>query len=505
MYRPVRRCVSRCPPSGLYSYVAVRGGVATEPILGSRSTDEQSGIGRALRAGDLIPVGRDVAGPPAVDIAPRRRWDDGDVTLVGMFGPRDDWFTDESLRRLTGSVYTVTADSNRVGVRLTGPTLDRRTDDEMWSEPTLRGAVEVPPDGLPIVFGADHLTTCGYPVVAVLHPDSADRIAQCRPGQQVRFSLTRPRVILGHIHRHLRSRLPMTSRTGPQAIAAALARSGTRYLFGMPGGGNNLDVIGACEAAGIEFVLAHTETGAAIMATAHAELTGSVGACVVTRGPGAASAVNGAAQANQDRQPLLVLCDTVDVQSSARIAHQNIDQRAMFAPVTKWSTTLGGHDPDAVMADAVAAALSPPRGAVHLDVDAGYVGRDTPPRRRRRRRPRWSTLAALIDAASRPVLVVGVGARPHADDHPPPRRRHRTSRCSMTYKARGVVPDSGPNSAGPFTGARTESAVLDAADLIVTIGLDSIELIPNPWDHAAPVISLAEYPDPYRYLEPEVT
>ncbi len=185
------------PASGLYSYLAVRGGVATEPILGSRSTDEQSGLGRALRAGDLIPVGSDVAGPPAVDVAPRRRWGDEDVTLVGMFGPRDDWFTDESLRRLTGSVYTVTADSNRVGVRLTGPALDRRTDDEMLSEPTLRGAVEVPPDGLPIVFGADHLTTCGYPVVAVLHPGSADRIAQCRPGQAVRFSLTRPRVILG--------------------------------------------------------------------------------------------------------------------------------------------------------------------------------------------------------------------------------------------------------------------------------------------------------------------
>ena len=180
----------------------------------------------------------------------------------------------------------------------------------------------------------------------------------------------------------------------------------------MPGGGNNLDVIGACEAAGIEFVLAHSETGAAIMATAYAELTDTVGACVVTRGPGAASAVNGAAQANQDRQPLLVLCDTVDVQSSARIAHQNIDQRAMFAPVTKWSTTLGGHDPDAVMDDAVGAALSAPRGAVHIDVDAGYLGRETPPAARAS--GVMGDVAALIDAASRPVIVVGVGARPHA-------------------------------------------------------------------------------------------
>jgi acetolactate synthase-1/2/3 large subunit len=101
-----------------------------------------------------------------------------------------------------------------------------------------------------------------------------------------------------------------------------------RYLFGMPGGGNNLDVIGACEASGIHFALAHTETGAAIMASAYAELTDTVDACVVTRGPGAASAVNGAAQAQQDRQPLLLFCDTVDEASTPRIAHQNIDQRA---------------------------------------------------------------------------------------------------------------------------------------------------------------------------------
>lgn len=182
------------PSAGLRSYVAVRGGLATEPILGSRSTDESSGIGRALRPGDAIAVGRDVAGAPSVDVAPRRQWRDDDVTLTAMIGPRDDWFTDESLRRLGTSPYFVTADSNRVGVRLTGPALDRRIEDELWSEPTIRGAVEVPPDGLPIVFGADHPTTCGYPVVAVLDADSADRIAQCRPGQAVRFSLTRPRV-----------------------------------------------------------------------------------------------------------------------------------------------------------------------------------------------------------------------------------------------------------------------------------------------------------------------
>ncbi len=294
----------------------------------------------------------------------------------------------------------------------------------------------------------------------------------------------------------------MTSPTPADAVADVLAASGTRHLFGVPGGGNNLDVIGACARAGVEFVLAHTETGAAVMASAYAELTGTVGGCVVPGGPGGAAAVNGAAQAQQDRQPLVVLCDTVDQQSSSRIAHQNIDQRAMFAPVTKWSTTVGALDPYRTMSDVVAAARSAPAGAVHVDVDPTSSGYETPPGPP----DAHGSLAdaePLLRAAVRPVVVVGVGARRHAAAV-----RELVAGTQipvlMTYKAKGTVPDSGPNSAGTFTGARTDAAVLDAADLVLTLGLDSIELIPNPWEHAAPVVALSEYPETHRYLEPTV-
>jgi acetolactate synthase I/II/III large subunit len=295
----------------------------------------------------------------------------------------------------------------------------------------------------------------------------------------------------------------MTSSALAEAIAKALADAGVDHLFGMPGGGNNLDVIGACEAVGIRFVLAHTETGAAIMASAWAEVRGSVGACVVTRGPGAASAVNGAAQADQDRQPLLLLCDTVDAASSPRIAHQNIDQRALFAPVTRWSTTLGTAEPDEVMRNAIAVATTPPRGAVHLDVDPGVTSRDPAP-------PGSSHEGSLADVArflsdaERPLIIVGVGGRPYAKAV-----RDLVAGTGipvmMTYKARGVVPDSEPNSAGNVTGARTDGLLLNRADLIVTIGLDSIELIPNTWPYPAPVVALTEARDPFRYLEPAAT
>jgi biotin-dependent carboxylase-like uncharacterized protein len=180
------------PAQRLRTYVAVRGGLATEPVLGSRATDESSGLGRALRGGDVVPVGTDVVGPPLVDLAPVPRWPDGSITLQGVVGPRDDWFTEESLGEFERGTYTVQAASDRVGIRLDGRRLQRRRDEtELLSEPTIRGAIEVPPDGRPIIFSADHPTTCGYPVVAVLDPRSVDVAAQCRPGQSVTFALTR--------------------------------------------------------------------------------------------------------------------------------------------------------------------------------------------------------------------------------------------------------------------------------------------------------------------------
>ena len=182
------------PPTGLRSYLAVRGGLATEVLVGSRSTDERSGIGRSPKTGDIVDLGSENESFPAVDSAATPRWPTGEVELRAILGPRDDWFTDASLERFAASTYAVEAASDRVGVRLSGPPLERRTDAELRSEPTIRGAIEVPGDGLPIVFGADHPTTCGYPVVAVLDSDSADRAAQCRPGQPVRFVLSRPSV-----------------------------------------------------------------------------------------------------------------------------------------------------------------------------------------------------------------------------------------------------------------------------------------------------------------------
>ena len=112
-------------------------------------------------------------------------------------------------------------------------------------------------------------------------------------------------------------------------------------MFGVPGGGPNLDVVGAAATAGLRFVLAHGETAAVIMAATYADLTGTPGAVVVTRGPGLASAVNGIAHAALDRLPVVVIADTVSAADASRISHQRIDQAALGRSVAKAAITVG--------------------------------------------------------------------------------------------------------------------------------------------------------------------
>lgn len=187
---PGQHLVLGMPDRGLRTYVSVRGGFLTDTALGSRSTDVLSGLGPPpLQRGQRLacgPMGDREFEP--VDFAPTA-WPQvtGSLALRVVAGPRDDWFPG-GLARLTAPVWTVTADTNRVGIRLSGPVLNRRAGlGELVSEPMVRGSVQVPPNGQPVVFGADHPVTGGYPVIGVLAPAASDLIAQARPGDQVRF------------------------------------------------------------------------------------------------------------------------------------------------------------------------------------------------------------------------------------------------------------------------------------------------------------------------------
>jgi biotin-dependent carboxylase-like uncharacterized protein len=167
---------------GLRSYVAPAGGIDVPPVLGSRSTDLLSGLGPApLAAGDRLPLGRPGRASYGPEAVPRPR---GDRVRIRL-GPRADWFEPSAIEGLDGATYRVAADSNRIGLRLTGPAVRCARADELPSEGMVLGAVQVPPSGQPVVFLHDHPTTGGYPVIGVVSEEDLSVCAQARPGDRL--------------------------------------------------------------------------------------------------------------------------------------------------------------------------------------------------------------------------------------------------------------------------------------------------------------------------------
>ncbi|MEU3208777.1 biotin-dependent carboxyltransferase family protein, partial [Streptomyces cyaneofuscatus] len=173
---------------GVRGYLAFAGGLEPEPVLGSRSADLLSGLGPApLSDGDTLPLGEPADGPPQGPTP----WPGAPAELVLPLhlGPRHAWFTAAALRTLTTAAYRVSPHSNRIGLRTEGPALERARDGELPSEGMVLGAVQVPPDGRPVVFLNDHPTTGGYPVVGVVPETALAGAAQAVPGTRVRFSV----------------------------------------------------------------------------------------------------------------------------------------------------------------------------------------------------------------------------------------------------------------------------------------------------------------------------
>ena len=182
--------------AGLRVYVAVRGGVAVEPVLGSRSRDTMAGIGpEPLQAGDELPIGPPPANWPVVDLAPLAPVTTGPLSARVRLGPRDDWFTRPE--DLFEGHWQVTDRLDRVGVRLERPddqpALTRRDSRELPTEGMPLGAIQVPPSGEPVVFLADHPITGGYPVIGVVSEADLSVVAQARPGQRLSFVPVRAR------------------------------------------------------------------------------------------------------------------------------------------------------------------------------------------------------------------------------------------------------------------------------------------------------------------------
>jgi biotin-dependent carboxylase-like uncharacterized protein len=183
--------------AGVRNYVAVSGGIDVAPVLGSRSTDILAGVGPPIiRDGDVLSMGRSAGSPPAMDFAlyshPPK-----ELRLVVHLGPRDDWLAAGETERLRGFIYLVSSNSNRIAMRLEGPPLSLSERRELPSEGLVLGAVQVPPDGRPLVFLADHPTTGGYPVIGVLDEEGIARCAQAGPGTTVMLHTRQDQIVDG--------------------------------------------------------------------------------------------------------------------------------------------------------------------------------------------------------------------------------------------------------------------------------------------------------------------
>lgn len=292
-----------------------------------------------------------------------------------------------------------------------------------------------------------------------------------------------------------------------EVAMSRLAVSGADLMFGVPGGGPNIDMIEQGVEAGIRFVLTHGETAACISAGAYGLLTGSPGVAAVTRGPGVTSAANGMAQATLDRFPVVLLSDAVPAADRDRFVHQRLDQNALMAPLTKWTGTLGHENPAEVAKRAARLASEAPAGSVHLDFDLTAPG-DLPPDPPPPARLDPGALGSareMVASSSRPVFLVGAGAIPHAAEV-----RMLVESLGIpalvTYQAKGLIPDGSPSYGGLFTNALSERPLVEAADLIVAVELDPVEPLARPWPYTTPVLALNHRPltDSYYPVAVEV-
>lgn len=298
--------------------------------------------------------------------------------------------------------------------------------------------------------------------------------------------------------------------TTAETIAAFLVRAGVRRIYGVPGGGSTLDLIEAARQRQVEFLLAHHEAGAAIMAATEGDLLDRPGACLLPLGPGVASAAAGVAHAYLDRAPLLVLSDRSSRSSLRLAARQDLDHGRLLGAMVKESATITASRAERLLQWAWGEALRPPRGPVHLNLPADEANR---PARRSAPRPARDrpsepspsairTAARLLARRGRAVVIAGLGCRGSR------RARalqelveHLGAPVLTTCRAKGVIPEDHPLAAGVFAGGRLEEELLSKAEGVLAVGLDPVELLPRPWKTGLPVVTLGEYRVGHRPYE----
>jgi acetolactate synthase-1/2/3 large subunit len=290
--------------------------------------------------------------------------------------------------------------------------------------------------------------------------------------------------------------------TVADVLIEGLRQAGVQRLFGVPGGGSNLELLEAARVQGLPFVLCHQESAACIMAAVTGELTSAPGAVLSTLGPGVTASAHGLAHAFLDRSPLIYLSDRHPAGVLAFATHQALDHPTLLGAIVKDSLTVMAESAGDQVARAARLALAQPRGPVHLDLPADIASqpstqtasRPTPGAPSPPSATDLDHAADMIRRAKRPVVLAGLQCRGEDSKWLRAFVEALPAPVLTTYKAKGAVPDPHPLALGVFTNGVLEEPVVGRADLIISFGLDTVELIPRRWSYTAPVLSLVRAP-----------
>jgi acetolactate synthase-1/2/3 large subunit len=293
--------------------------------------------------------------------------------------------------------------------------------------------------------------------------------------------------------------------TTVEVLADAFKEAGTPFIVGHPGG-ESVELIDAARHRNMPFLLMKQEVAGAMLASTWGEITGSPGVCLSTRGPGAANMVNGIAYASLDRAPLIAITDQYSAPTYATGLRQKIDQIALYAPLVKWGTTINARTVRQQVRRAMREATALPPGPVQFDMpqsettrEAGDGDAEAPllpnllmpePDRAALKPP-----LDMLRNARRPIILVGLGALwSRASAELTALAERLGAPVLTTTKSKGVISEDHPLRAGCIIGGLIERKLVSQSDLIVAVGLDTVELQPKPWPYNIPVLSLSGAP-----------
>jgi acetolactate synthase I/II/III large subunit len=305
--------------------------------------------------------------------------------------------------------------------------------------------------------------------------------------------------------------------TTVEVLAAAFKDAGTPFIVGHPGG-ESVELMEAARQRQMRFLLMKQEVAGAMLASTWGDITGSPGICLSTRGPGATNMVNGVAHAFLDRSPLIAITDSYSRSTYETGLRQRLNQQAIYEPIVKWSTTIDAKVVRQQVRRAMRTATAAPPGPVHFEFPQSESMREAadyaaePPLR-----PHWimpgpdrADLKPALDMlgkARRPILIAGLGVYWCGASAALVEFAERLGAPVLTTtKCKGAIPEDHPLRAGCVIGGLIERKLVMESDLIVTVGLDAVELQPKPWPYTLPVLALASVPsvDALVPADPEI-